>query len=146
MSIGKDGEQFFKNCSEQMNYKVEDLSEIEEFWYKDIDFKLTSSATGVSKYFEVKTDTLIANTGNLFIETWSRDTIQPKHRGWFLVCEADYISYIDWKNKIIHTFLLDELKELISSHNYPKAANAEAEGYLVPLAAVRQLPSYREVA
>lgn len=146
MTQGKAGEVYFAEASAQMGYTVEDLSNTREYWYKDIDFKLTNPTTGNSRYFEVKTDNIIYKTGNLFIETWSRDTIQPNNKGWYLVCEADYIAYIDWHNKRIHTFLLEDLQALLSSKHYQKRrCRDEAEGYIVPLMDVKKLPSYLEV-
>jgi hypothetical protein len=35
----------------------------------DIDFQLTSPTTGAIKYFEVKWDSRIHTTGNLYLET-----------------------------------------------------------------------------
>ena len=53
---------------ESRNYKVEDVSGNEEYWNKDIDFIITSSTTGTIKTFEVKWDSKINKTGNLYLE------------------------------------------------------------------------------
>jgi hypothetical protein len=53
---------------ESRNYTVEDVSGNPEYWDKDIDFIITSSATGLTKTFEVKWDTRINRTNNLYLE------------------------------------------------------------------------------
>jgi hypothetical protein len=50
------------------NYTVEDVSNNENYWDKDIDFILTSPTTGLTKTFEVKWDTRINRTNNLYLE------------------------------------------------------------------------------
>jgi hypothetical protein len=53
---------------ESRGYIVEDVTAAPFYWDKDIDFIITSTATGITKSFEVKTDSRIANTGNLYLE------------------------------------------------------------------------------
>jgi hypothetical protein len=56
---------------ENGGYTVEDVSGNSEYWDKDIDFIITSPYTGAIKTFEVKFDSRINKTGNLFLETAS---------------------------------------------------------------------------
>jgi hypothetical protein len=53
---------------ESRNNRVEDVSMNPAYWYKDIDFFVTSSTTGERKSFEVKWDSCISRTGNLYLE------------------------------------------------------------------------------
>jgi hypothetical protein len=50
------------------NYQVEDVSSNPDYWGKDIDFLITSPTSGLTKSFEVKYDTRINRTGNLYLE------------------------------------------------------------------------------
>lgn len=52
----------------ERNYTVEDVSNNPDFWPKDIDFIITSPTTGETKTFEVKWDSNIHYTKNLFLE------------------------------------------------------------------------------
>ena len=81
------------------NYKVNNVTRNPHYWYKDIDFIITSRASGLTKSFEVKWDTRVAATGNLYIETTSRF---GDGRGWWEFCEADYLAYGDAVNEIFY--------------------------------------------
>ena len=65
--IGIRGENAVYNYLIQEGYQVEDVSENPEFWQLDIDFLITKD--GCSKSIEVKNDTALGRTGNLYIET-----------------------------------------------------------------------------
>ena len=78
---------------ESRNYLVEDVSSNSDFWHKDIDFIITSPTTGAVKSFEVKWDSRINSTGNLYLELSNINSKGGK--GWFTFCEADYLVYGD---------------------------------------------------
>ena len=59
---------------EQRDYKVEDVSGNPEYWPQDIDFIITSPTTGNVKTFEVKYDSKINKTGNLYLELTSKNS------------------------------------------------------------------------
>jgi hypothetical protein len=63
------------------NYEVVDVSNNPDYWYKDIDFILTSPTSGLTKTFEVKWDSRINRTGNLFLEISSINSKGGK--GWW---------------------------------------------------------------
>ena len=65
---GKQGESLFKEIMIARGYDVKDVSNNPEYWYKDIDFIITSPTTGETKSFEVKWDSRINQTGNLYLE------------------------------------------------------------------------------
>ncbi len=64
-----------------------------DYWYKDIDCFCTSPRTGATKSFEVKWDSRINTTGNLYLEL--TNVHSKGGRGWFSFCEADYLAYGD---------------------------------------------------
>lgn len=66
---------------ENRNYNVVDVSDNPDYWYKDIDFIITSPTSGDTKTFEVKWDSRINRTGNLYIELSNIHSKEGK--GWF---------------------------------------------------------------
>ena len=76
-----------------LNYSIEDVSGNPDYWHKDIDFIATSPKSGLTKTFEVKWDSRINNTGNLYLEL--TNVHSKGGRGWFNFCEADYLAYGD---------------------------------------------------
>lgn len=55
---GRQGEVLFSRRMSDAGYIVEDVSKNSEYWYKDIDFIITSPS-GNTRTFEVKWDTRI---------------------------------------------------------------------------------------
>lgn len=96
---------------ENRNYKVEDTTNNPDYYDKDIDFIVTSSTSGLTKTFEVKWDTRISNTGNLYLEI---ENINSKGgKGFFEFCEADYLAYGDANNRKFYIIPLLELRERV---------------------------------
>jgi hypothetical protein len=94
---------------ESRNYKVEDVSNNPDYYDKDIDLIITSPTSGLTKTFEVKFDSKICETGNLYLE---RSNIRSKGgAGWFDFCEADYLAYGDAINKYFYVIPMKELRE-----------------------------------
>lgn len=106
---GKYGEYLFKQTMLGRNYTVEDVSNNENYFDKDIDFILTSPTTGLTKTFEVKWDTRINRTNNLYLELTNVHSKQWNGEGWWLHCVADYLVYGD---AIAHTFYVIPLLAL----------------------------------
>lgn len=110
-TLGKLGERTFKERMLYHGYTVEDVSGNSDFWYKDIDFLVTSPYTGAVKSFEVKWDTRINKTGNMYLEI---ESINSKGgRGWFEFCEADYLAYGDAQNRTFYIIPLLALKQKV---------------------------------
>lgn len=81
---GRQGEIIFSRRMIENGYKVEDVSNNSDYWSKDIDFIITSPITGAVKSFEVKYDSRINKTGNLYLEL---SNIHSKGgKGWFNFC------------------------------------------------------------
>ena len=132
MQKGKIGEQLFKQIMESRNYEVEDVSNNPDYWYKDIDFFVTSSTSGETKSFEVKWDSCISRTGNLYLELTNVHSKGGK--GWFNFCEADYLAYGDAVNRTFYIIPLLELKERVEQlpSRYAKCGY-DSTGLLVSL-------------
>ena len=111
MNNGKLGEQLFQQKMQNKGYTVEDVSNNPDYWYKDIDFIVTSPTTGTVKNFEVKWDSRINKTGNLYLELTN---IHSKGgNGWFDFCQADYLAYGDAVTQIFYIISLEELRERV---------------------------------
>lgn len=106
---GRQGEKLFQEIMENRNYKVVDVSNNPSYWSKDIDFIITSPATGDTKTFEVKWDTRIHNTGNLYLELTNVHSVQGI--GWFKFCQADYLVYGDAQIQKFYVIPFQQLKE-----------------------------------
>lgn len=111
MNNGKQGEQLFQQIMKDKGYAVEDTTNNPYYWNLDIDFTITSPTTHQTKTFEVKWDSLINKTGNLYLEIAN---IHSKGgRGWFEFCQADYLAYGDAANGTFYIISLLELKEKV---------------------------------
>lgn len=111
MSKGKQGERLFQQIMESRNYTVQDVSGDPDYWYKDIDFIVTSPTSNLTKTFEVKYDSRIHSTGNLYLELTNIHSRGGK--GWFEFCEADYLVYGDAINNIFYVIPVQELREKV---------------------------------
>lgn len=111
MCKGKQGERLFQQIMESRNYAVQDVSGDPDYWYKDIDFIVTSPTSNLTKTFEVKYDSRIHSTGNLYLELTNIHSRGGK--GWFEFCEADYLVYGDAINNIFYVIPVQELREKV---------------------------------
>ena len=84
MRNGRLGEILFAQMMREGGYTVADVSGDSEYWHKDIDFLITSPTTGAIKAFEVKWDSRINQTGNLYLELTNVNSKGGK--GWFEFC------------------------------------------------------------
>lgn len=132
MDKGKQGEQLFSQIMQSRNYSVEDVSGNPQYWYKDIDFIISSPVSGLTKTFEVKWDSRIAQTGNLYLET---DNVHSKGgRGWFEFCEADVLAYGDAVNKVFYMIDMKKLRKAIAKLPTRTArCGNDSVGFLVAL-------------
>ena len=104
---GRQGEVLFSRRMSDAGYIVEDVSKNSEYWYKDIDFIITSPS-GNTRTFEVKWDTRINQTGNLYLETANKNS--KGGCGWFSFCQADFLAYGDAKSKVFYIIPMAELR------------------------------------
>lgn len=135
---GKQGEQLFQKRALEKGYSVKDVSSDPEYWYKDIDFFITSPTSGLTKSFEVKYDSIINRTGNLYIELTNVHSRQGK--GWFQFCEAELLAYGDAAQGIFYIIPLDQLRQRIEQlpKRYTRCGN-DSTGLLVSLSDIQDL-------
>jgi hypothetical protein len=112
--------------------------ELNEQSAKDIDMLITSPTTGVTKAFEVKWDTKIHKTANLFLEIVSK--YSAGMHGWYEFCEADFLVYGDAVNKIFYVFDMEILRAEVDKMPKELAnCGSDSIGYLVPLRRLKEL-------
>jgi len=127
------GEWELKFTLRNHGYSVEDVSDNPNYWYKDIDLIVTNTKTCNVSKIEVKWDSRIAATGNLYIEFANPRSKGGK--GWFEFCEADLLAYGDSRNKVFYMIRIPALKEFIARNkNVLRIAKTPdgSQGYLVP--------------
>lgn len=139
--IGRQGEQLFKQLMELQGYKVEDVTNNSSYWNKDIDFIVTSPYTNEVKTFEVKTDTRINETGNLYLEL---EAIHSKGgKGWFEFCQADYLAYGDANQNFFYVIPMAELRKAAAKLPYREAkCGQDSLGQLVAIKDILNIVSY----
>ena len=135
---GKQGERLFKQIMLSRNYQVEDVSNNPDFWSKDIDFVITSPASGLTKSFEVKWDSRINSTGNLYLEL--TNIYSKGGRGWFEFCQADFLVYGDAIAQTFYIIPLLELRERVKQLPYREAkCGYDSVGQLVSLKSIEDI-------
>ncbi len=135
------GENELKEYLRARNYKVIDVSDNPHYWKKDIDL-FAMDQEGQITSIEVKWDSVISKTGNLFIETMTNS--QKQIKGWFTFCEAEYLYYGDSKNKLFYVIEMAQLREYIEANKANlevRRANENngmktSEGYIIPIEAL----------
>ena len=138
MNIGKYGEALFKERISSLNYKVEDVSNNPSYWYKDIDFIVTSPITGLTKSFEVKYDSRINKTGNLYLEL--TNVHSKGGRGWSEFCDADMLAYGDAQAQVFYIIPLAELRARVKTLPTRSArCGQDSTGLLVAIADIQDL-------
>ena len=137
MNIGRQGELLFQSIMEKRNYQVEDVTNDPYYQDKDIDFVVTSP-TGAIKTFEVKYDTKIKDTHNLYLEI-----IAAKSNGgygWWEYCKADYLAYGDAQTQTFYIIPLLELRERVKKLPRRVAqCGIESVGLLVSLNSIKDI-------
>ena len=92
----REGEYLASRYLQAQGYAVEDVSLTPKYWKKDVD--LIARKDNHELKIEVKWDSRIHHTGNMFIET--ETDVDLNKAGWFKFCEADYIFYGDEKRSL----------------------------------------------
>ena len=137
MITWREAELKFAEMMKNRGYEVEDVSQNSEYFDMDIDFIVSSPATGLVKTCEVKCDTRIHRTGNLFLETWSK---YGNGLGWWNCCKADYLVYCDAENEIFYIFELDALrKRVLELPKEYKECGKDSIGQIISLKQVEKL-------
>lgn len=135
---GRQGELLFQQRMEAKGYQVEDVSANEQYFGKDIDFLITSATTGQQKTFEVKWDTRINRTGNLYLEFVNKNSDQCL--GWWEFCKADYLAYGNAKTNTFFVVPMQELRERVKRLPQRVAfCGDDSAGYLVHISQIKDL-------
>lgn len=79
---------------------------------------------------EVKWDSRIAETGNMFIETIT--DIDNNKAGWFEFCQAEYIFYGDSCNELFYVFKTNDLREYVSQKTMEERRATDINRYGKP--------------
>lgn len=138
MANGKQGEALFKQLMESIGYKVEDVSNDSNYWYKDIDFFVTSPVTNLTKSFECKWDSRINTTGNLYLEL--TNVHSKGGRGWYEFCEADYLAYGNAQIGVFYIIPFAALKERVATLKLRTAScGQDSTGLILPLSKIEDL-------
>ena len=132
---GRQGEKLFIERLSAQNYTIQDVSGNSEYWEKDIDIIATSANTGLTKSFEIKWDSRINSTGNMYLELTNVNS--KGGLGWLQFCQADYLAYGDALARVFYIFPLAELKERVQRIK-PRVARCgnDSTGYLMPIDSV----------
>lgn len=131
---GKLGERLFRQIMESRNYTVVDVSGNPAYFDKDIDFIVTSATSGLTKTFEVKWDSCINRTGNLYLELTNINSKQWSGQGWWEHCQADYLVYGDAAARKFYIIPLLELRERVEQLPFRQGrCGYESTGQLVSL-------------
>lgn len=128
------GEWELKNFLRKHGYKVVDVSDNPKYWNKDIDL-LISKDGGKEIAIEVKYDSRINTTGNLFLEV--ANPRSKNGEGWFNFTQARYLFYGDSVAKLFYVIDMWKLREYMKTrrHCYRKTCTTDnSVGYLVPIA------------
>lgn len=96
-----------------MGIKFDDVSKNPEYFSKDID--IIAYTENGTKAIEVKNDSLIHKTGNLFLETLS--DVENAADGWFVYSEADLLYYACDKTNRCFIYRMDELRRFVDAQN-----------------------------
>ena len=135
---GKYGERRFSQIMKGKGYEVIDVTGNPDYFYKDIDFIITSPTSGLTKTFEVKYDTKINSTGNLYLELTN---VHSKNGiGWYNFIEADLLAYGNAARGLFYIIPVAELKKRVEE--LPKrysSCGTDSIGLLVNLNDIKDL-------
>lgn len=104
---------------------VVDLTDDERYYDKDID--LLALRNGKRCTIEVKWDSKIATTGNMFIETIT--DLDRNRDGWYQFVSADYIFYGDSINDLFYVFATEDLKKFVSDNLFVSRKAVDTNQY-----------------
>ena len=141
-AIGKRGEAVFKEYLEARGYGYRDVSGDRRYQDDDIDFLVESkSAPDKTISVEVKNDTYIARTRNVFFETMSNVDLETV--GCFEKTKADLMAIVSEPEQLIYFMSTDTLRRYVKKNAaalrfIPRVPGSNSCGYLVPLANISE--------
>ena len=110
-SLGEKGEQIVKQYLIAKGHDVIDITKDSRYYTSDIDFIVDR------KTVELKTDTIIWRTNNLFIEDekYFYDGGYYK-QGWLHYTKAEYLLYFDINKRILYKYKMQDVKDYIQQN------------------------------
>ena len=127
-------------------WKVVDLTKCSDFFDKDIDFLISKGSE--RHYIEIKWDSRIASTGNMFLETTT--DLDANKQGWFESCSAEFIFYGSARENLFYVFRLEDLRDYVKQdfnhlesrrapdYNWRGQVKKVSQGILVPIIEFRK--------
>ena len=117
-----------------------DVREIKEYQKQDVDFLLINQEGKICR-FELKTDTRMAGTGNIYLEDKIERELNVFTDGWYHLCQADILSFLDGNNDKYYYYCFNwkKLKQFVIDNNYiserdeNKYDGGWIHGYKIPL-------------
>lgn len=140
LAVGKRGEKIVAAALAARGHKITDLSDDLAARAKDIDLLLDNGKQQTT--LEIKNDVASERTGNLFIETYNIHNQSHSYKGWFFYCQATYICFLQEQSKAAHIVSFDDVRQAIETNHYREISTASTKGILLPVAALKVMPSY----
>ena len=114
---------------------AKDVSNLREYQLIDVDFILGEHL------IEVKYDSVIHRTGNMFVEDYTTIFNGNVHDGWYRITGADTLCYIDAEDDSAHFISMDTLRSYIEKRKPARATcrpnnGNTIVGWLVPIARI----------
>lgn len=113
VSTGNGGEDLLKKYIVHKGFQVINRANDPIYRAKDIDFEFSRNGKKWHSV-EVKSDSRMAQTGNIVIEVamYRKSGRSP---GWLYYCEADYLCFIDMQSYTFYFFDWKKLQQLVLS-------------------------------
>lgn len=136
-AIGKRGEKIFSRYLDMLGLEYKDVSDVTSYQKQDIDF-VVMSKTGKEWTVEVKNDTRIAQTGNIFFETISN--VHYSSNGCFNKTTADAMVIVSESEKKLYIMTTKSLKTFVEDNKdhlkFRTTPGSNSAGFLVPVSAL----------
>ena len=134
--IGKRGEKVFERYLKSVNLEYRDVSNIREYQEQDVDFIVSFKNPQVDLKFEVKNDTRIATTGNIFFETMSN--VDYSTNGCFNKTKSDVMVIVSESERRLYMISSRSLKRFVDENKdslrfISRVPGSNSCGYLVPV-------------
>lgn len=139
-SAGKRGESLFRDFLEKTGKKCRDVSDDPNYQREDIDF-IVEGKSGSGLSFEVKNDSKIAYTGNIFYESISN--VDYGTIGCFEKTKADFIVICSEPENRFYIIRSETLRNFVRNNReslryIPRVEGSNSAGYLVPKSRVSE--------
>ena len=113
--IGHDGETIVRHYFEKQGYKVADLTGDPDWQASDVDIQI-EMPDGSLRYMEIKTDTEMWKTGNIFLElSMERRNSGTVSEGWFTYSLANDLCYLCCGTSTLYVIPFEPLREYVRS-------------------------------